>query len=271
MWQKLKEQIPTIIITAALVIGAAYWLSQQTLNEVKLSQEQELLEQRNQFDAQLKAANEDTRRQIEAVDKLLTDAIQRRSADVFMTEEEVAQLNTERVESLAEAIAAKIQPYSPLPTTPEEAERIENEQLDRVSNRMADNIRPILDEMSRDQNLTRDTINEYSERISDQLGRVLTSEMAKNQQLNNNLIASQAVAEDSLNLAHELTALYLSSIQDNGVISRLLTLPANIVKDAANKSIISNSERKEIEQDLVNRMNEIDQRLADIRAQAPTR
>jgi hypothetical protein len=41
------------------------------------------------------------------------------------------------------------------------------------------------------------------------------------------------------------------------------------VKDVANKSIVSNSERKQIEQDLITRMNETDKRLADIQAQNP--
>ena len=57
--------------------------------------------------------------------------------------------------------------------------------------------------------------------------------MAKNQQLNNNLQQTQSVAQDSLMLSHEITALYLSSFKDQGLITRLLTLPANVVKDAA--------------------------------------
>ena len=146
---------------------------------------------------------------------------------------------------------------------------MQNEQVDKVSSRMADKISPILTEMAKDEHLTRDSINAYSERISDQIGRVLTSEMAKNAQLNNNLQATQAVAQDASKLSHEITALYLSSIKDNGAITRLLSLPANIVKDVANKSIVSNSERKQIEQDLINRMNETDKRLADIQAQNP--
>ena len=146
---------------------------------------------------------------------------------------------------------------------------MQNEQVDKVSSRMADKISPILTEMAKDEHLTRDSINAYSERISDQISRVLTSEMAKNAQLNNNLQATQAVAQDASKLSHEITALYLSSIKDNGAITRLLSLPANIVKDVANKSIVSNSERKQIEQDLINRMNETDKRLADIQAQNP--
>ena len=269
MWQKLKDQLPIVILTAALVIGAAYWLNQKTVKELDDLQQAKLTEQRQQFDAQIKASNEVTRRQIEAVDKVLKDAIQKRSADVFMTEDEVAKLNAEKVNQLAEAIAKKVQPYNPLPKTPEEAEKIQTEQVDKVSSRLAVKIQPILSEMAKDQNLTRESIDRYTQRISDQIGNVLTAEMAKNQQLNNNLIATQAVARESLALSHEVTALYLSSFKDQGLVTRLLTLPANVVRDVSKLSIINSSERKKIEEDLVAKMNDIDKRLADVEAQSP--
>jgi hypothetical protein len=110
---------------------------------------------------------------------------------------------------------------------------------------------------------------QYSRRISDQVGIVLTAEMAKNQQLNTNLQETQAVAQDSLALSHEVTALYLSSFKDQGLITRLLTLPANVVRDAASMSIVNSSDRKKIEQDLVNRMNLIEKRLGELQTQNP--
>ena len=42
-----------------------------------------------------------------------------------------------------------------------------------------------------------------------------------------------------------------------------------MVKDATSLSFVNSSDRKKVEQDLVNRMNNIDQRLNDIEAQAP--
>ena len=212
---------------------------------------------------------EDNRRQIEATNKMLKEAISKREADMFRTDQEIQKLNVERMDALAEAIAKKVQPYNPLPKSPEEAEKMQNEQVDKVSSRMAEKIQPILAEMSKDQNLTRESITKYSQRISDQIGVVLTGELAKNQQLQNNLVATQTVAQDSLKLSHELTALYLSSFKDQGLITRLLTLPANVVKDAASFSIVNSSDRKKIEEDLVAKMNEIDKRLADIQAQSP--
>jgi len=268
MWQKFKEQIPAVILTALLVIGGAFWLHQQTVAEVKAEQQLELAPLREQNEA-LRAASEDNRKQIDATNKLLKDAIAKREADMFRTEEEMQKLNGERMDALAEAIAKKVQPYNPLPKSPEEAEKIQNEQVDRVSARMADKIQPILAEMSKDQNLTRDSIATYSQRISDQVGTVLTSELARNQVLNNNLQATQAVAADALKLSHEITALYLSSFKDQGLITRLLTLPANVVRDAASLSIVSSSDRKKVEESLVNKMSDIDKRLADIQMQAP--
>jgi hypothetical protein len=134
---------------------------------------------------------------------------------------------------------------------------------------MAEKIQPILAEMSKDQNLTRESINGYSQRISDQITGVLTSEMSRNQELNTQLLASQSVAQDSMRLSHEITALYLSSFKDQGLITRLLSLPANIVRDAANLSIVNSTERKKIEERLVSEMNSLDKRLADIEANAP--
>lgn len=269
MLQKLKDQIPAVIVTTAIVVGAAYWIHQKTVKEMDANQQAQLTAQRKDFELQLKSSAEETRKQIDAVDKMLKAAIQKRSADVFMNDEEVAKMNAEKVNQLAEAVALKIQPNLPLPKTPEEAERIQNEQVDKVSTRMSEKIQPILAEMSKDQNLTRDQISMYSQRISDQVSNVLTSELAKNQQLNNNLIATRAVAHESLALSQEVTALYLSSFKDQGVLTRLLTLPANVVKDVSKLSIVNSSERKKIEEKLVKKMGDIDSRLKEIEAQQP--
>jgi hypothetical protein len=268
MWQKFKEQLPAVILTALLVVGGAFWLHQQTVIQMSAKQQQELAPLRDANDA-LKVASDENRKQIEFTNKLLRDAIAKREADMFRSDEEVQKLNAERMDALADAIAKKVQPYNPLPKSPEEAERMQSEQVDKVSSRMAERISPILSEMSKDQNLTRDSIAQYSQRISDQVGTVLTAELAKNQQLNNNLQATQAAAQDALKLSHEITALYLSSFKDQGLITRLLTLPANVVRDAASLSIVNNSDRKKVEEQLVARMTEIEKRLTDLHAVAP--
>jgi len=270
MWSKLKEQFLVVIVTALLVVGGAYWLHLQTVAGLAASQQQELAPLREQNDA-LKVAAEESRRQIADMDQLLKDAISRRQADIFMTDEEIAKLNQEKVEALADAIARRVNPLGGLATTPEEAEALQNEQIDRVSSRMAQQIGPILAEMSQDQNLTREAIEGYSQRISEQLGGVLTSELAKNQQLNNNLMETQAAAHDALKISHELTALYLSSQKDQGLIVRLLTLPANIVKDVAHLNIVDKRSKDKVAEDLIEKMTELEARLKTLQAQQPQR
>ncbi len=268
MWQKLKEQLPAILLTAILIIGAGYWVHTQTVAEMTARQEAALAPLREQNEA-LKASAEENRQTIEATNKLVKDAISKREADMFRTDEEIQKLNGERMDMLAEAIAKKVQPYNPLPKSPEEAERMQNEQVDKVSSRMVTKITPILSEMAKDQNLTRQQIEKYSERISDQVGTALTGEMARNQILNTNLQQTQAVADDALKLNHELTALYLSSKDNEGIVTRLLMLPANVVKDASSLSIVTSNDRKKIEQDLVTKENEIEKRLSSIESQNP--
>jgi hypothetical protein len=268
MWQKLKEQLPAILITIIVIVGVVFWSHQKAVADAAKNQAA-LDALREQHAAELRASAEETRRQIDAVNTLLKDAIQKRSAEAFMSEAEVAKADEEKVNRLAEAIATKIQPFNPLPKTPEEAERIQNEQTDKISSRMADKIQPILNEMARDQNLTRDAIAAYSQRISDQVGVVLATEMARNQQLNNNLASTQIVARDSLRLSQEITALYLASFKDQGFATRLLSLPANLVKDVTSLSLVNSSDRKKMEERLFAQLNSLEQRLNAEQAKAP--
>ncbi len=269
MWPKLKDQLPAIIVTALLVTIAAFFIHQQTVSEMAQRQQDELNALKDQTDAEIKAASEENSQRIEAINNLLKDAIAKRQADALMTDEEFAKVNQEKIDKLATAIAQKIQPYNPLPKTPEEAEKQQNEQIDKVSSRLAVKIQPILNDMAKDQHLTRDSIGAYSQKISEQIGVVLTEQMAKNQQLNNNLMETQAIARDSLALSHQVTALYVSSFKDQGVVSRLLMLPADVVKDAASFSIVNSNERETIEKGLVTQMNDLEKRLNDVEAAQP--
>jgi hypothetical protein len=268
MLQKLKDLLLVIVLIAVIVAGAAFGIL-KSVKETAMRQQEEINQVREKNSADLKATAEETRRQIDSVNTLLKDAIQKRAADVFMTDQEVAKMNADKVNQLAEAIAHKIQPYNPLPKTPEEAEKQQNEQVDKVSSRMAERIQPILADMAKDQNLTREQINSYSQKITDQISNVLTTELAAKQQLNNNLVATEAVARDSIKLSQEVTALYLSSFKDQSLVTRLLTLPANVVRDAASLSIVNSTERKKLEDRLVKQMNALEKRLDDIQAQAP--
>lgn len=274
MWLKFKEQLPAILATVvliALVFGGAVYHFNTRVTAAQAAQQAELAHMRQLHAAELQASAEQTRRQIAAVNTLLKDAIEKRSADAFLSQEEFARVNEARINQLAEAIAQKIQPFSPVPTTPEEAERVQDEQIGKVSDRLAGRIQPILADIAKDQNLTRESLAGYSQKISDQVGIMLTAELAKNQVLNNNLAETQAVAREALSLSHELTALYLSSLKDQGILNRLLTLPANVVRDASQFSIINSTERKNKEEELINRMTEIQKRLDAQLGAAPRR
>ena len=243
MFSKLKEQLPALIITIIVVLligfGLAWWFQNKTIADLTTRQQAALTDLRDQNAAALRAANDESNRRIEAVTTLLRDAIQKRASDSFMTDAEFQKANADRINRLATAIAEKMQPYNPLPKSPEEAERMQAEQVDRVSSRLADNINPILVEMAKDQNLTRDQITAYSQRIGDMVGTVLTGELVRNQKLNNNIAATQAVARDSLRYAQEVTARY------------------------------GNRENKQIQQQLADQLHELDLRLISIENQAP--
>jgi hypothetical protein len=269
MWQAIKQQLPAVIITTVIVTAAALGIHLRTVNRLAANQRQEISMLQEQTSAELKAASAETRSQIDAVNTLLKDAIQKRNADIFMTDAEVAKMNTDRMNQLADTIAQKVQPYNPLPKTPEEAEQQQKEQVDRVSTRLAERIQPILADMSKDQNLTREQIATYSQRISDQIGSVLVTELASKQQLNNNLAAMTSVAQDSMRLSQKVTALYLSSFKDQALVTRLLTLPANVVRDVAHLSIVDSAERKRLETQLVAEMDVLQRRLAAIESQMP--
>jgi hypothetical protein len=267
--QKLKEQIPAIFVTAIIIAAVGFWFHQKTVSDLAEKQQKQLDEMRDQQNAERKADAEENRRHIEAVNQLLKDAIAKRQADVFQTDEEVSKLNAEKVNQLADAIAKRVLPYGQVPKTPEEAEKLQNDQVDKVGGRLAEKISPILAEMSKDQHLTRESIEQYSQRISDQISGALTSEMSRNQQLNSQVETSEAIAQDSLKLSREVTALYLSSFKDQGLLTRLLSLPANVVRDAASLSIVSSSERKKMEERLVTEMNGLQKRLDEMQAQLP--
>jgi hypothetical protein len=258
---KLKEQTPAIIVTAlfmsALLGGYAYYVNAKVIP----AQQRAMAEMRAAHAADLERSSAETQRQIAAVNQLLKDAIATRAGGMFQTEEEAAAAEAAKVAQLAEAVAQKLQPYNPLPKTPEEAEAMQNAQIDKVSGRLSERIQPILGQIANDQNLTRESLDRYAAQISQEVSGVLGGEMARNERLGTQVQLTQSLAQESVALSSELTALYLSSIKDQGVINRLLLLPANIVRDASNFSLLNNEERRAKEADLTKRLRDIQTRL----------
>ena len=258
---KFKEQAPAIVATAlvmgALLGGYAYYVNVKVLPVQRRAME----EMRLAHAADLERTATETQRQISELNQLLKDTISARSGGVFQREEEARAAEETKVAELAEAVARRLQPYNPLPKTPEEAERMQNAQIDKVSDRLSERIQPILAEIAGDQNLTRESINRYADQISQQITGVLAGELARNERLGTQVQLTQSLAQESVALSSELTALYLSSIKDQGVINRLLLLPANIVRDASRFQLLNNDERREKEADLTKRLRDLQHRL----------
>lgn len=267
---KLKEQAPAILVTAlamgALLAGYAYYVNTRVLPK----QQRAMDELRLAHAADLERSASETRQEIAAVNQLLKDAIATRSGGMFQTEQEAAAAEAAKVARLAEAVAQKLQPYNPLPKTPEEAEAMQNAQVDKVSTRLSERIQPILGQIANDQNLTRESLDRYAARISSEVSVVLGGEMARNERLGTQVQLTQSLAQESIALSSELTALYLSSIKDQGVINRLLLLPANIVRDASNFSLLNNEERRAKEAELTKRLRDIQSRLDAARTATDT-
>jgi hypothetical protein len=264
MWDKLKEQLPTVILTLVLIGGLAYWLHTRTVAAMVETQRSEIAKLQSMTDAEMQAAAAATRQQIEDLNQLLRDAIAQRSSDLFLNDQELAAANDARLDQIAGAIAAKIQPFDELPSSPEEAQRQERAQIDRVSDQLAQRIEPLLANLSSDTVRTRAALQEIAAEISDQMSLILTAELAKNQQLNDRLIESNAVARDSMILAQEAASLYVASFENSGMLTRILKLPANVIKDASKGSIVNSRDRAKMEEELAIKMAALQERLNEI-------
>lgn len=249
MWQKLKEQIPVIVITAALLIGAVTYLSDTFANR----QQAGLAPLKEQNDA-LRAQAEENRHQLDATTQLLKQAISKSEGLLFQPEAEIQKLNDQRVTLLADQIASKIQPVMPAPKTADEIARLQDEQVDKVADRLTANLRPMLSGISSSQkDAATEVARHYEERVSE---------------LNKNLQATQAAAQDALALTHEVSALYLDSFKDQGVLVRLFSLPANLLIDTAKLNLVGSHDKAKAQDELSAKMTELEKRLAEIRSSA---
>jgi hypothetical protein len=276
MWVKIKEQLPaalfTAFVTVAILVAFTFWFRKEVVAELTANQQKEMAALREQTDAKMKETSDQLRAQNDATYALLKDSVENRRGELFMSDEELTTLNDEKVDKLAQALSERIQPYGvPIPKDPQEAEELRNRQVDEVAGRMAGRIQPILEEMSKNTDLTRESVSEYSQRISDQISTVLTSELAAKQQLNNNLLETQAIAHDSMRVAQEITALYLTQMKDESVFARILTLPARVIQDTAKGSIVNSNERQKAEERLAIEMKDLEERLNAVNLNMPSR
>src|SRR6185503_7193490 len=86
---RFTDQLPAIVLTAALIIGATAWMRVQ--DEVRRAEDLKSILSQNEV---LRAQADDNRRQTEATARLLKEAMTRHDGEVFRSEEEVQKLNT---------------------------------------------------------------------------------------------------------------------------------------------------------------------------------
>lgn len=248
MWQKLKEQIPAILITAALVIAAAVFMVQK----ISERQQAELAPLREQNE-RLAAQADENRRQISETTRMLKDALAQSGTAAFQAEGGVEKINEERLNRLAQVIAERVIPSIPVPKSPAEVEAAQNEQVDKVATQLATHIKPAL-------------AGAIAEQQASTLAAVQASER-RVQELNVGLLATQAAAQDAIRLSRELSAMYADSMKDQGVLMRLISLPASLVMDAASLRLVS-GDRAQTQRELAQKVAEIEKRLAEVRTLA---
>lgn len=263
-------QVPAILITAAVTIGVLVWIGNKVVTNMQAQSERQLAELRSSTEQRIKESNDALKSQMEATYTLLKDSVENRKGGLFMSDDELAKLNDEKVMVLAKALAQQIQPYGmPIPKDPKEAEEQRNKQVDEVAGRMAGKIQPILEQMSHETTLTKETVASYSQRISDQIAVVLTGELAQKQKLNNNLLESTSIAQESMRISQQITALYLSQMKNESLLGRILMLPAHVVQDVGKGSIVNSNEREKVEARIADDMKKLQQRLDSVKANMP--
>lgn len=262
----LKSAIPVAVISAVLValfaVGYSFWFKERVLSEIDVKQKKGMDDLQLAYQAEMQKFADRITARVDQTQKTLDQAIAQKQSDLFLTEEENRKLETEKINALADAVLVRLNSVIP---TPEDQER----GYDTVSQRVSDRLNPILSEIARTGNLTRSDVEFYASQISGLIDGMLREELAEKQKLNNSLMSTTAIAQDSLRLSQEMSALYLSSLKDEGVLSRILSLPVRVVQDVSTLSIIGSSERKKVEERLFTQLNGLEQRLSEAQAQMP--
>ena len=262
----VKSAIPVAVISAVLValffVGYSFWFKETVFKEFADRQKSDIESLRSDYQTQMQKVADNIMARVDQTNKTLDAAIAAKNSDLFLSDEETRKLETTKINALADAIMGRLNAVIP---TPEDQDR----GYSTVSERVSERLNPILSEIARTGNLTRSDVEFYSSQISGMIDGLLRDEIAEKQRLNNNLMATQTIAHDSLRLSQEMSALYLSSLKDEGVLSRILSLPVRVVQDVSTLSIVGSSDRKKVEERLFKDLNALEQRLTDVQAQMP--
>lgn len=262
----LKSAIPVAVISAVLValffVGYSFWFKERVLSEFAAKQKSDMDTLQGVYQSEMQKIADRVVERVDRTNETLEGAISASTDDLFMTEGEKINLDQAKINALAEAIMIQLSPA--IPSAEDQTRSHIN-----VSERVAERLDPILSEIARTGNLTRSDIEFFSSQITASMESMYREELAEKQQLNNSVLETQAIADDALRLSQEMSALYLSSLKDEGVLSRILYLPVGVVKDVASFSIVGSSERKKVEERLFAELNDIEQRLGEVRGEMP--
>lgn len=248
-------------ITFTLCLGAGFILIEHLQREASEQRALELETLRIQSSEEFRMMADRLLITVESTDRKISEAMRGTDDTLFLNDEEQQSFEEERIEALAEAVTNRLAMVATGDAT--------NSEVNQVVDRVSERINPILNEISQTGTLTRSDIQLYTHRISEQITTVLRDEIEAKQQLNNNLLTSTGIARDSLALSGEMAALYVSSLKDEGMVSRLLMLPVNLVQDAASLSIIGSSDRKKAEERIFSEMDALQNRLSEVEEAMP--
>ncbi|MGH8019319.1 MAG: hypothetical protein ACREIA_13705 [Opitutaceae bacterium] len=266
MSNTLKSAIPVALISAVLValffVGYSFWFKERVLSEITESQRTDIVDLRSAYEEQMEKFAERILARVDETNKALDAAIAARGGDLFVADGETRVLDAGKVDALADAVMSRLNNVIP---TADEQDR----GYDSMSTRVSDQLNPILSDIARTGNLTRSDVEFYSSQITGLIDGVLKDEMAEKQRLNNSLLETSAIAQDSFRLSQEMSALYLSSLKDESVIGRILSLPVRVVQDVSTLSIVGSSERKKMEERLFTDLDSLEQRLVTAQANIP--
>lgn len=262
----VKSAIPVAAISAILValfiLGYSFWFKEQVFKPFAEQQQSDLQSLRDDYQAQMQKVADSIMQRVDQTNKTLDAAIATKQGDLFLSDGETRQLEMAKINALADAIMSRLNTVIP---TADDQDR----GYTAVSERVADRLNPILSEIARTGNLTRSDVEFYSSQISGMIEGLLRDELAEKQRLNTQLMNTQAIAQDSLRLSQEMSALYLASLKDEGVLTRILSLPVKVVQDVATFSIVGSADRKKVEERLFNELNALEQRLSEAQSQMP--
>jgi len=251
----------TAAVTMVVCLGTGFFLVERIQRKATQKRALELEMLQAQYTDEFRVFADRLLVTVESTDRKIAAAIGNTEDELFLNQDEQQAFDQQKIDALAAAVSSKLN--MSVPDSNVEADTVQ------VAARVSERINPILNEISLTGTLTRSDIQLYSHRISEQITTVLRGEIEAKQQLNNNLLVSAGIARDAITISGEMAALYVSSLKDEGMVSRLLMLPVNLVQDAASLSIVGSSDRKKTEERIFGELESLQDRLEKVEAEMP--